>query len=533
MASADGYAVLPIGLWIRNEFGGPECYDVSSLEDDPRGWREGLGVGYGDADDDPPADDRFIAEAEAAIRDCTALAVQHFSSIGVVILPRDRDGRHNMALVVPASDGERARDLAWFRSKMPPSGRLRHLFVDADSDWASRSQGLDKLIDLFDAASAAALQQDFGTPPYLTAALPTQGEDMLRWASRVCLSSERVDELSAGWKESGENIRLFGFHSVMAPSVDIEPDWLVPGMYRRNVVSSFVGPGGVGKSTALVELAVKTGQADSDATFLGEQIIRKSGSCVYITGEDGRDDIEQMKAAFGAAKKGHVIPASEGGSIDECLALVEHLDQIDLIIVDSATRFVKEENEASDSGPFYDCLSDAAQRYNAVVIVIHHITKNFRGGIASIRPAIRGSGVHVDRPRMVVGMVNRQDGSVDIGIVKRNVPLGAYEWGPVGVGRRFDRTLDGLVEVAAKSGPIPTQDNAALLDWIIAQVTGHNAARKKVFRTGAKGIYALCPTCPVPFSRARIDAGVAELMAANRLISSPDHGLSIPVSGAA
>src|SRR3546814_12308809 len=64
--------------------------------------------------------------------------------------------------------------------------------------------------------------------------------------------------------------------------------------------------------------------------------------------------------------------------------------------------------------------------------------------MGSFRHAIRGSGVHVDRPRMVIGMIGRPNNQVEIGIVKRNIPPGNYEWAALCTGRRFNQDPGGL-----------------------------------------------------------------------------------------
>lgn len=529
MADVSDYAVLPFGIWVRNDFGGLETYDVSSF-DHPESWREGIELNSFEGEDEP-LDAKFIAEAELAVRECTEVAYRHFASVGAVsLLPAKHLGelRQNLALVVRKSDIERARKIAWIDCPIPPVGKLRHLVVDVSDDWMSLT--LETLPDLFAAAQqAAASSAEFPAP--FADRLPSTDEDIGSWAERVCIQPERLTDICTAWEQSGRDLQLFACHSLaIRTQADDQVDWLVPGLIRRGVITLLAGSGGVGKSTAMVELMAKVGVADQGDDFLGEQICRSNGICAYVTGEDAAGDIEQIKAALGfgsAGPAGFTIFAGDGKTLEDCLARLAPIGEMDLLIIDPLTKFVKEENEAGDAGVVYDQLNSFAQAKGCAVVVVHHLTKNFGGGMGSFRHAIRGSGVHVDRPRMVIGMIGRPNNQVDVGIVKRNIPPGNYEWAPLCTGRRFNQAPGGLAAAelpqAASGAPV----EADVLDWIVSRIDKHNADGRVVCRTGTRSVYAMSDVKPAPYSRAKIDAGIVRLIDAGRVVMSEDQTLVV------
>lgn len=527
MGQTDEYAVLPFGIWVRNDFGGLENYDVSSL-DHPEEWREGFSPS--DEVDDDPADPRFIAESDAAVRECLDEALRYFAAVGAIALQRGGDGlrRHNMAIIVRTEDAERATEIAYPNCPMPPMGKLRDLVIDASDDWMSLH--FHTLPELFAAAQGAVASGAEFTAPFADR-LPLADEDSNAWAKRVCIQPDRLTDICTAWVQSGRDIQLFARHALAIRSqADEQVNWLVPGLIRRGVITLLAGSGGVGKSTAMVELMAKVGVADQGDDFLGEQICRSNGICAYVTGEDAAGDIEQIKSALGfgsAGPAGFTIFAGDGKTLEDCLGLLAPVGEMDLLIIDPLTKFVKEENEAGDAGAVYDVLNSFAQAKGCAVVVVHHLTKNFGGGMGSFRHAIRGSGVHVDRPRMVIGMIGRPNNQVDIGIVKRNIPPGNYEWAPLCTGRRFNQVPGGLAAAELPQAASGLAVDADVLEWIVSRIEKHNADGRVVCRTGARSVYAMSDVKPVPYSRAKIDAGIVRLIDAGSVAMSEDQTLVV------
>ena len=530
MAKVNEYGLVPFGIWVRNDFGGLEVCDVSSF-DHSESWREGLDLNAFDGEDEP-ADAKFIAEAESAVRECTEVAHRHFAAVGAVsLLPAKHHGvlRQNLALVVHKSDIERARMIAWFDCPIPPVGKLRDLVIGASDEWMSLK--IETISELFAAAKEAIASSAELLAPFADR-LPSTDEDIGSWAERVCIQPDRLTDICSAWEQSGRDIQLFACHSLaIRTQADEQVDWLVPGLIRRGVITLLAGPGGVGKSTAMVELMAKVGGAIGEgADFLGEQICRTNGICAYVTGEDAAGDIEQIKTALGfgsAGPAGFTIFAGDGKTLEDCLARLAPIGEMDLLIIDPLTKFVKEENEAGDAGAVYDVLNSFAQAKGCAVVVVHHLTKNFGGGMGSFRHAIRGSGVHVDRPRMVIGMIGRPNNQVEIGIVKRNIPPGNYEWAALCTGRRFDQVPGGLAAAETPQAAPGAAVEADVLDWIVSRIEKHNADGRVVCRTGTRSVYAMSDVRPVPYSRAKIDAGIVRLINAGRVAMSEDQTLVV------
>ena len=182
MAKVDDYAVLPFGICVRNDFGGLESYDVSSLCD-PQGWREGFDLNSFEGEDQP-ADVKFIAEATATTCAYLDMAVRHFASVGAVALPPGggTNIQHNMAIVVPVADAERAKQIAYPACPVPPRGKLHHLVIDAHPDWMSLD--LTTLSRLFEEARNAA-SSEYNLQSPFSDRLPSPDDDIEAWAERV------------------------------------------------------------------------------------------------------------------------------------------------------------------------------------------------------------------------------------------------------------------------------------------------------------------------------------------------------------
>lgn len=532
----DTYAIIPIDVLVTNDIDGSGDYDVSSLEP-ANYWREGYGVTY-DADETaPPKDDVFIAEAKAAVVCAIDRAAKHFASLGAVIVPLSPEAAGDdmspgMALIVAKEDADAAAALAAVLFPKP-RGRLKRLLVDTAGEWPA-SACPKTLPDLYSAALDASKFAD-GWPQsvrYARDRLPSSDEAIDLWLARVCIPTDTLMRTLAAWDASTRNVNLFSLHSMsIGNHHDDAINWLVPGLLQRGEVTSLVGAGGVGKTTLLAELVAKVGNSLLHETqFLGAFIEHSNGLCAYISAEDRplvmKLRIEQYQAP-GSTADTYLIDGC-GKSIEDCLAELEGLPALDLVIIDPITQFVDDENEAGKVGPAYNKAAEFARRKNCVMVIVHHLTKNGKvRRTADVRPSIRGSGVHVDRPRLVFCMLPKGEGVVEIGIVKSNVPPGQPAWGETGIGKLFKQTSDGLVaaEENASRPAVIQADTKELVDWVTAELAKHNDATKMVRRTGQKSLYRLWRGGTVPFPRTAIENCVSDLVASGRVIDDLERGL--------
>ena len=529
------YALVPIALHIENGVTKPgDYYDVSSLTP-AREWREGCEFNSEESDA-APKDDQFISDALDAIRECADRIARHFASIGSVIAPKPidyvgDDKSPDIGMIVAPGDVELASKIAHIWSTFPPIGRLRNLSFESDPTWEN-SACAKTIEDLFGAASRARDESEFlGRPtPFASDRHPRVDESMDDWTARVCVSSDRLNQTLEAWEASCRDVNLFSIHPLAVGARDGDIiDWLIPGLIQRGEVTSLVGPGGVGKTTALAELVAKVSDSPLHGTdFLGTNINHSNGLCAYISAEDRQGvmklRIEQYQAP-GSALNAFLIDGC-GRAIEECLALLDALPSLDLVIVDPVTQFVDDENEAGKVGPFYNALSSFARRKNCAVIAVHHLTKSKGAGrTGNVRSAIRGSSVHVDRPRLVFCMLPRGEGLVEVGIVKSNLPPGQPTWCETGKGRNFRQTPDGLIGIETEVAPPPGPIDEALHEWVAKQIAGFNEHGRPVRRTGRKGLYSLTRGPELEFSRAAIESSVSDLIARGRLVDDVEMGL--------
>lgn len=535
----DTYAIIPIDVLVTNDIDGSGDYDVSSLEP-ANYWREGYGVTY-DADETaPPKDDAFIAEAKAAVVCAIDRAAKHFASLGAVIVPLSPEATGDdmspgMALIVAKEDVHAAAALAAVLFPMPPHGRLKRLLVDTAGEWPA-SACPQTLPDLYSAALDASKFAE-GWPQsvrYARDRLPSSDEEIDRWLARVCIPTDTLMRTLAAWDSSTRNVNLFSLHSMsIGNHHDDAINWLVPGLLQRGEVTSLVGAGGVGKTTLLAELVAKVGNSLLHETqFLGAFVEHSNGLCAYISAEDRplvmKLRIEQYQAP-GSTADTYLIDGC-GRTIEDCLAELEDLPALDLVIIDPITQFVDDENEAGKVGPTYNKAAEFARRKNCVMVLVHHLTKSGKvRRTGDVRPSIRGSGVHVDRPRLVFCMLPKSDGTVEIGIVKSNLPPGQPAWGETGVGKMFKQTPGGLIAAEGNSScaPAAKSDDRELISWVIDQLARHNDVGQIVRRTGQNSLYRLWRDGAVPFPRTVIENCVSDLVSSRRVIDDQDSGLTV------
>lgn len=555
----DDFAIIPIDIGAFNTFvfdmgdeegGRTEGHEISSYTSSAL-WREGW-------DDDldiprPPKDTQFIAEGEAALFKILERGVRHFASVGAVIVPLGQETADDgnivpfMGLVVHKADADIALSLVHDRDeitgkhggriRIPPLGRFKGLVMAVYADWRQEPWPRSP-IDMFAAARAAAAE-DFVSPQMSLASvgsdrLPFANEEMTDWLARVCVPSDQLAALAKWWETCGKNFELFASHSMVIRRRSSQPiEWVVPGLVQRGEVTSLVGPSEAGKSTALADLVSKlSDREDHEAEFLGTPVQSVDGLCVYITAEDNQAvmDLRIAQCQVTNSEQDTVIIDGCGKSIEEILSAIDGLEKIDLVIVDAVAQFADDENDAGKSGPFYDHTIAFARRKNCGMIVVHHFSKTKRRQaikLSEARNYTRGSGVHIDRPRLVIAMLPRDENHVEVGIIKSNLPPGHPVWGKTNVGRMFRKTNGGLIAVEEKTpGRAASQIDAnELVDWVCAELAKHSDAAKMVRRTGQKSLYRLWRGGAVPFPRTAIENCVSDLVSSGRVLDDLDLGL--------
>lgn len=351
--------------------------------------------------------------------------------------------------------------------------------------------------------------------------LPLAGEAMDEWMQRVALSTDDVDKILRFWKAANENERLF---SASYPGRKLaRPEFLVGGLFPRGMVTTFVGAGGVGKSTLATALAASIVQTGSpDQKFLGGTV-HGGGNVAVFTNEEDEATWHSRLRKFGDEL---VVYCFKGvTSPEECLKLVSLIPDVSLVIFDPLVSFVgeDEDNSVKTSNAFVH-FNKIASLYNCAVLCLHHFKKGLPRNIALSDTAryIRGSSAIWDRSRLIMVMLDRSQGTVDIGIVKSNLMPEDMTWAKVNESRRFYRnedtlTLDAVPASGGNKVSMPCNGEPGALGKMVLKVI---SGMSEVRRTGNKSVYANKGASLADVSRAKIESIVESLVGRGRLVEA-------------
>lgn len=217
-----------------------------------------------------------------------------------------------------------------------------------------------------------------------------------------------------------------------------EMEYLVEGIFPSGVPALLAASGGIGKSFALLDLALKVALYKGDNPFevppfaFGGRI-RKGGSVVFLTAEDSADSVHRRLAQIStpdeleeASENLMVVPLPDATGaialINEGMGVVsmtEHyhdlmdqlmaLDDVALVIIDPLQAFCWADVNADPKAAqvWWSAMSSICARVGATMIVAHHMRKDGLNGITKAeeaREAIRGSTALVDGARLVYAM---------------------------------------------------------------------------------------------------------------------------------
>lgn len=222
--------------------------------------------------------------------------------------------------------------------------------------------------------------------------------------------------------------------------------WIAEGLIQTGVISMLVAEGGVGKTYAVLELALKVAARPAmqfPLTWFG-QPVTTGGAAAFITAEDSRDEIHRRLARLdpdGGLRRAagdrlvtvplmsmggtfpfveeHTIRNAYGvgsrfaGASDRFKALVARLSSLPdlrLVIVDTLGATLHgEENRANVVQEYYAAVNLIAGGLGAATLITHHVRKpgqNDQGirSIEQMKSAVRGSTAVIAVPRAVLGL---------------------------------------------------------------------------------------------------------------------------------
>lgn len=244
-----------------------------------------------------------------------------------------------------------------------------------------------------------------------------------------------------------------------------------------------------------------------------------------ICGEDSPSEVSERKlrhTKIWGIPRYFTMDGAESSFSDHLSSLELH-PKLDLIIVDPVRKFLDgDEDSSSVVSAFYNRLENIARVKNSGVLVVHHLAKT-RGqakSLAQILPMVRGSGVHTDRPRLVIAIIDRGNGVVEIGPINSNLPADAM-WLPVNQGQMYRRDPDtfttSLIEVA---GRMPVDDGGigSAEQRVLAAIGEANAEGRVVRKSGKAGLFEGRVSELAGLSRGRVLDAIAVLIESGDVI---------------
>jgi hypothetical protein len=328
--------------------------------------------------------------------------------------------------------------------------------------------------------------------------LPWESEGTDAWLARVAVANEKMREVI-------KRLNHFDLDLDMALSLPFsaktQPDPLVEGLLALAELSSIVGPSGAGKSTLCQQLLTTVAAPIVEGvskTFLG-CVVPDQFDAVLFSGEEPEHYFVNRKAAYDRQWPGaHLIFRNVSRTTLRSelarlkgYALREKDARKGCLVLDNFQVFSEgDDTKAHVADEFYSILREWARETGWAVIVIHHTTKTPIKSFARFRTSVRGSAVHIDGPRKILGMLKHGGDLVEVGVVKSNAPVG------------FDRFTEGESFLCRRDpttltlNPVDPSDvgrgSAASGDDIerVAEAVGQmNKASRIVHKSGSSGLY--------------------------------------------
>ncbi len=321
------------------------------------------------------------------------------------------------------------------------------------------------------------------------------------------------------------------------------PTFLVDGLIQKGLVTVFAGSAGVGKSTLAHDLAIAAATpldpGQPSLAWIGREVKSGSsdGSVAYLSGEDNETNFEERAKQLDPDEKAdnlYMLPGNKN-NLRDLLQDVRGLPHVDLVVVDPARAFIDgNEDQSGAVSEFFDLFVSLADEKNCAVLIIHHMGKGSRiTNVIQIKDRMRGSGVFVDRPRMVLGMYRRYNTTV-FGIAKSNL-IGVAEGTefhlahdpetlkhvPTLEASKPQRRESTASKTAAKKSDGQEKVPAAPSPEIILQAMAHFAAKGvPVTKTGPKELYERRKSFQAlnGFSRKTIRTVVDEMIVQGRVV---------------
>jgi hypothetical protein len=305
------------------------------------------------------------------------------------------------------------------------------------------------------------------------------------------------------------------------------PQFLVDGLVPKRVVTLLLGAKKAGKSTLAVELG--TAVALRQSHWLGMPLDVGKGRVAFLIGEDTEESVRDRVASITGGAVPHLLWLFETASIDDILAEIGE-KPISLLVVDPARKFYDGDEDSSDAvNKFFTKLETFARAKDCPVLVLHHLRRGAAPrNIHDIAESVRGSGVWLDRPRVILGLHRTKAESqfgicTSGGIPMHNFRASAMVSAPMRLRQDADSHRHVLVGAATSAEPVVVTSEVE--EAVLAAARRIIGVGPPLVRTGKNELYARyhgsfgddTPTELEGLSRATVRAAVDALIRQGRL----------------
>lgn len=366
---------------------------------------------------------------------------------------------------------------------------------------------------------------------------------------KIRFTYEDVDRLyrKVGRKVAALTPLLAATRAASGVAAQLETRQLVAGLLPVGELALLVGDGQAGKSTIAHQIAAAVTSGAPDV--LGYAIDGQGGAqddagiAVVLSAEEAPETFARRVYLFeqngypGASVIQFVRPA---GGLREAMEGIADVPNVRLLIVDAVRGWLHGNEDSSDDvTELLNQLHAFALRTGACVLMLHHgRRRKLREYLKSPGEAVanmRGSGVLTDRPRVVLGMLRKSDGSTVLGVVKSNlqhvIPIHdvVLRFDPAsGLHHRADAPATSAKRKnpqAAPVAPVAAGDDVAVVLAEVAAIAGRGG---KVQRTGKYSLFGYATPTLADWPRSRVLVALDAAISAGKLSASP-VGITIPV----
>jgi hypothetical protein len=327
--------------------------------------------------------------------------------------------------------------------------------------------------------------------------LRKRDETLEDWLARVAVPGDKIRLVV-------ERLKTFGLDLSMALAYPFaakeRPEFLVEGLLPAGELWSLVGPSGAGKSTLAHQLLAALAAPDRDCeakSFLGFDIPGKFFAAL-ISGEEPDQYFRHRQECYVRQWPGNHIAYYATNRAE----LTSRLNQLrsyarrfqdglkGAVVLDNFQVFSDGDDTKSHvADALYGMLRDFARETGLTVLVIHHTTKELIRSFAQFRRAVRGSAVHVDAPRGVLGLLGKGGDLSEFGVIASNMPteFAALKEGESLLCKR-DAGSHTLHPVASDEQTI-RKSSGDDIERVAAAIGGRNRLGIAVFKSGNAGLY--------------------------------------------